>query len=154
MAFHDRFREMAERETRSVTVLPKADIGLPAGDYGFLEMFCDEPGCDCHRVFFYVISSQRRDVEAVIAYGWESREFYARWMRDDDPDIIAALKGPTLNLGSPQSKLAPAILDLFQKVLLRDRAYIERVNEHYRIFREQIDHGNAGKRSRQNRSAR
>ena len=139
VAFHSRFPEIAERETRSVTLLCRSDAGLPAGDYGFLEMFCDEPQCDCRRVFFYVISSRRRDVEAVIAYGWESREFYARWMRDDDPSTIAALKGPSLNLCSPQSKIAPAILDLFRNLLLRDQAYMDRVKNHYRMFRTKID---------------
>lgn len=138
--FHTRFRVIAEHETRTVTVLRDADLGLPPVEYGFLEMFCDEPGCDCRRVFFYVVSSQRRDVEAVIAYGWEDRKFYGQRMGDDDPTVIALLKGPVLNVGSPQSKLAPAILNLFQNVLLQDRAYIDRVKEHYRIFRRSIDH--------------
>lgn len=148
VAFHERFREIAQREIRTVTLLREHDFGLPAGDYAFLEMFCDEPGCDCRRVFFYVVSSRRRDVEAVIAYGWESREFYARWMRSNDPQDIAGLQGPVLNLFSPQSKHAPAVLDLFKKVLLRDRAYIDRVKEHYRMFRAEIDRKNPGKGSR------
>ena len=145
--FHSRFPEIAHRETRSITVLSESLAGLPAGDYGFLEMFCDEPGCDCRRVFFYVVSERRRDVEAVIAYGWESPKFYARWMKDDDPKTIADLKGPILNLGSPQSRLAPAILKLCEKALLCDRTYMARVKEHYQIFREDVDRKNAGKRS-------
>jgi hypothetical protein len=44
---------------------------------------------------------------------------------------------------SPQSNLAPAVLELFKKVLLQDRAYIKRVKEHYRIFRRSIDSGQA-----------
>jgi len=147
VAFHDRFPIIAERETRTVTVLRESDFGLPTGDYGFIEMFCDEPGCDCRRAFFYVVSSRRRDVEAVIAYGWESREFYARWMRYSDERDIADLQGPVLNLFSPQSKLAPAILELFKKVLLRDRAYVNRVKEHYRIFRAEIDRKGRGRAS-------
>ncbi len=38
--FHDYFPEIAEQETRSITVLPQSNMGLPAGSYGFLEMFC------------------------------------------------------------------------------------------------------------------
>ena len=70
--FRSRFPEIAERETRSVTVFGQPVTGLPAGDYGFLEMFCDEPRCDCRRVFFYVVSPRRRDPVAVIAYGWRT----------------------------------------------------------------------------------
>jgi hypothetical protein len=50
--FHDLFPEMAERETRSVIVPPGSPpSGLPPGQYAFLEMFCNEKGCDCRRVF-------------------------------------------------------------------------------------------------------
>ena len=137
--FHDLFPEMAERETRTITVLEDSDLGLAPGDYSFLEMFCNEGGCDCRRVFFYVVSSLRKDVEAVVAWGWETPDFYAKWMKDDDPQVVAELKGPTLNLASPQTPLAPAILDLCRNVLLRDQAYVERVKRHYRGFREKID---------------
>lgn len=137
--FHSRFPEVAERETRTITVLPNSDLALPAGDYGFLEMFCDEPDCDCRRVFFYVVSSVRKDVEAVVTWGWETRSFYARWMKDDDPEVLFTLKGPALNPGSPQTNLAPALLSLVQTVLLRDPEYVQRVKKHYRLFRNHVD---------------
>lgn len=137
--FHDHFPEIDERETRTITVLPGSNLGMPAGEYSFLEMFCDDVGCDCRRVFFYVVSSPRKDVEAVVAYGWETPEFYAKWMKDDDLHIVADLKGPVLNLGSPQSRLAPAILMLVQNALLKDAQYVERVKHHYQMFREKID---------------
>ena len=138
-SFHDLFPKTAERETRTITVSRGSDLGLPQGQYSFVEMFCDEKGCDCRRVFFYVVSSLRQDVEAVVAWGWETSDFYARWLKDDDPKMLAALKGPILNRGSPQTSLAPAILDLCRNVLLRDEAYVERVKRHYEMFREKID---------------
>ena len=67
--FHDFFPELAERETRTLTVLPGADLGVPPGEYGLLEMFCDEPGCDCRRVFFSVFSSASKRMDAVVAWG-------------------------------------------------------------------------------------
>jgi hypothetical protein len=137
--FHDHFPETAKRETRTITLLPSSKLGMPAGEYAFLEMFCDEPRCDCRRVFFCVVSSLCKDVEAVIAYGWENPNFYIKWMKDDDPYTIAELKGPILNLGSPQSRLAPDILTLVRNVLLKDAQYVERVKRHYRMFREKID---------------
>ena len=137
--FHDRLPEAAERETRTITVLGHSDYGLPSGDYSFLEMFCDEAECDCRRVFFYVVSAPHHRLEAVVAWGWETRDFYAKWMRSEDPVTAAELKGPTLNLGSPQSALAPGILKLTEEVLLRDGAFVERVKQHYVLFRGTID---------------
>ncbi len=137
--FHKRFLSVAKQETRTIKVASLADIDLPPRDYTFLEMYCDEPGCDCRRVFFNVLASPRGETVAVIAYGWESVDYYARWMGDDDPESIPELKGPTLNFCSPQSKHAPALLDLFRNVLLNDEEYMERVKRHYRMFREAID---------------
>jgi hypothetical protein len=137
--FHNLFPELAERETRTVTVIHRLRFNLPPAQYAFLEMFCDEPGCDCRRVFFSVLSSLHKEVQAVIAWGWEDKEFYAKWMGDNDPIVIDELKGPALNLASPQSNLAPALLNLFRKVLLQDTPYLERVKRHYAMFREKID---------------
>lgn len=138
-AFQSRFPKVAERETRTVTVMDSATFNLPPAHYSFLEMFCDEPGCDCRRVFLAVVSSLQKDIQAVIAWGWEEREFYVTWMGEDDPLIIKDLMGPSLNLTSPQSKIAPALLDLFCKVLLKDTAYVERIKRHYAMFRQKID---------------
>jgi hypothetical protein len=137
--FHARFPEVAERETRTITVIDPFSFNLPPAHYAFLEMFCDEPGCDCRRAFFTVVSSLQNDSKAVIAWGWEDKKFYRKWMGRNDPQAINDLKGPVLNLASPQSELAPALLKLFQRLLLPDRDYIERVKRHYALFRETVD---------------
>jgi tetratricopeptide (TPR) repeat protein len=133
------FPAIAEQETRTLTVLPDARTSVPAGGYGFLEMFCDEPGCDCRRVFFSVVSSTRHEIEAVVAWGWEDPKFYAAWMNNTDPQVVADLKGPVLNLGSPATALAPALLELTRTVLLQDTDYVERVKRHYQMFRQRIE---------------
>ncbi|NQT40671.1 MAG: hypothetical protein HQ581_24470 [Planctomycetes bacterium] len=137
--FHGYLPEIAKSETRTIILSDEVDVGLPAAHYSFLEMFCDEPGCDCRRVLFYVVSSLRNDLVAVIAYGWETPEFYARWMGSNDPSDLAELKGPVLNLGSPQSADAPEILEMAADLLLTDKAYMDRVKRHYAMFRERID---------------
>lgn len=138
--FHDLFPDMAEKETRTITVFgDRSKTGLPPGEYAFREMFCNEPGCDCRRVFFYVMASFRKRCEAVIAWGWESPEFYANWFPHADPEAIAGLMGPCLNIGSSQSELAVPILDLARSVLLKDEAYVERIKRHYQLFRAKID---------------
>ena len=137
--FHSRFPEVAKRETRSVNIFDPSEFNLPPADYAFLEMFCDEPGCDCRRVFFTVISSRENDTKAVISWGWEDQAFYTKWMTGNDPNMIKELMGPTLNIMSPQSDLAPALLRVFQEVLLPDTAYVERLKRHYVMFRKTVD---------------
>ena len=137
---HEVLPDLAKRETRSLIVTPRTGHGtLPEGRYAFLELYCDEPGCDCRRVLLYVESSFRPGPEAVIAGGWEPRDFYARWMGDADKRMLDALQGPARNLGSPETDLALPILGLVKDVLLADAAYVARIKDHYRAFREQID---------------
>jgi hypothetical protein len=134
--FHERFPEVAERETRTITALNSPD--LPRDDYTLIEAYCNELNCDCRRVFFNVASAKRKEIVAVIAYGWESRDFYVRWFGEDDPDTIQELKGPALNTASHQSELAPALLRAIEQVL-QDPAYVERLKRHYRLFKETVD---------------
>lgn len=137
--FHDYFPAVAERETRSIMIPPQSDVGLPPGSYAFLEMFCDERGCDCRRVFFMVRASFCREEQAVVAWGWESTDFYEKWYKYGDREDAKLLQGPVLNMGSPETDLSDAILELTRDVLLKDAAYVERVKEHYRMFRERVD---------------
>ena len=86
-------------------------------------------------------SSRALATEAFIAYGWESRHCYRNWFKSTLPtkNDIAALQGPILNSGSPQSRHAEALLELFASVLLPDSRYMERVKRHYRLFRATVD---------------
>ena len=135
--FYDRFKEIAMKETRSITTQNHAD--LPDDDYGFLELYCNDENCDCRRVFFDVVSKNRGKSVAVVAYGWEDSAFYIRWYRQNDPQIIREMQGPILNDASAQSELAPALLKLVRNTLLKDPAYIERLKRHYWMFKEKVD---------------
>ncbi|MCD4687661.1 MAG: SEC-C domain-containing protein [Anaerolineae bacterium] len=134
--FYEKFPEIAKRETRSVLVLN--DPNLPEDEYGLLELYCDEPGCDCRRVFFDVYSQKQNKSVAVITYGWESKQFYVNWFGKNTPSVINELKGPALNATSPQSKLAPALLRLVTNVL-KDKHYVARLKRHYAMFRKAVD---------------
>lgn len=132
------FPKIAERQTRVITVIDGTEFDLPAGEYVFAEMYCDEKGCACRRVMFSVIYNHKR-IAATIAYGWESADFYARWMGDDAPDMIEQLKGPTMCMLGPQSDKSEQILEMFEKQFLNDWKYVEHLKEHYRMFRQRID---------------
>lgn len=136
--FFEQFRELALRETRSFTVA-EGYSNLPADEYGLIELYCDDDGCDCQRVMFEVFSRRRNKSVAYIAYGWESSDFYRKWTKSGDPNVIREMQGPVLNELSPQTELAPALLALVRDTILKDTAYVERLKRHYQIFKEKVD---------------
>jgi hypothetical protein len=157
--FHDFFPEIAERETRTVTVLDGSAWGIPAANYGLLELYCDERRCDCRRMYFLVASSAAAKPVAAIGYGWESPEYYARWMKSDDIASARAASGAALNPLSPQSKVAPAVLRMVRELALQDEAYIDRLKAHYMMVRRIIDGGglpldSAARKQRQRKRAK
>ncbi len=139
--FHEYVPEIGIAETRSIRVPPQTGSPLPADEYGFLELYCNEPGCDCRRVMFRVLSEKRCRDEAIITWGWETPQFYEKWLRRADPETVGGLIGPCLNIGSPASAIAAALVEVTSQTLLRDRAYTDRIKRHYNMFRKRIgDH--------------
>jgi hypothetical protein len=132
--FFSRFPEVAARETRTIKLLaPYA--GLPAGEYGLLELYCNEPTCDCRRVLFQVCRADRpNQILATINYGWENEDFYAQWLHGDG-ESARELVSASLDPLNAQSKLSPALLEVFRHIVLQDRAYIARLRRHYRKFK-------------------
>ncbi len=143
--FHEFFPELAEKETRILTIQEHPD--LPAGNYGLLELYCKKRDCDCRRVFFSVLSEEKKEVVATIAYGWENLNFYKEWMGFGSSSMIQKLKGPILNPGSPQSKLAPALLKIIKEVVLKDKDYIRRLRTHYSLVKSVVDKKGKTKKS-------
>ena len=131
--FYTRFRDLAFQEMRSATTQGWED--LPDGDYGFLELYCDDRQCDCRRVLIQVIARRgSTKAWATINYGWESEAFYYRRLRD--AELAKACTKPTLDTLNPQSKYAPALLRLFETVV-QDKAYVQRLQRHYALFKGQ-----------------
>ena len=137
--FYELCPDVARQETRTITLLQDSDLGLPAGDYTFIEMFCNEPNCDCRRVFLTVFSATTKKTEALITWGWEDQAYYKRWMGINDPELAREMQGPNLDLSSPQTENAATLLKLASRLLLADPAYVERIKRHYALFRSIVD---------------
>jgi hypothetical protein len=86
-----------------------------------------------------VVSPSSNKILAVIAYGWESRDYYIKWMGDDDSLVFDSLMGPSLNMMSPQTALAMPLLSLFRELLLADPPYMQRIKRHYEMFRQKVE---------------
>lgn len=133
--FYTHFRDLAARETRTITLFGQP--GLPDGEFGLVEFYCDEPDCDCRRVIFRVVAAPP-DLRtyATINYGWESLEFYTDWMHGA-AETAAQVQGASLEPFGAQSPYAAAFLGLVKSVL-QDEAYVRRLQEHYRLFKEAV----------------
>lgn len=144
--FHTKFRDLAFRETRTVVV--RGYEALPDGDYGFLEFYCDEFGCDCRRVVLQVVTPDGgAKVWASINFGWERPRFYRKWM-SGNAKAAAGMAGATLDPLNPQTEHSQALLRLFRDVVLRDSGYVQRLKRHYEIFKGVADPGRVAQRSR------
>ena len=139
-SFSELCPKIAEEETRTFTIF--ADGELPSGTYILDEAYCNKPDCDCRRVMFNVYREETLELEAVVAYGWESSQFYHRWLNGEaDEREIQMMKGPILNQMSEQSPLARGILKFIDQVILADKDYVERLKRHYKIFKQNLAPG-------------
>ncbi|MFM0515160.1 hypothetical protein [Paraburkholderia sp. RL17-373-BIF-A] len=124
-AFHERFRDVASRETRAVIV--SAGTPIPADEYDFVEFFCADKRCDCRRVSLQVVGQlSGPKIWATINYGWETEQFYRKlagegWSR------------PILDPFNPQSAYSAFFLKVFED-MIRDKAYVDRLKRHYKMF--------------------
>lgn len=148
--FYSRFRELAFNEMRSATIRGRRD--LPDGEYGFLELYCDDPACDCRRVLINVVTPKGSQVLATINYGWESIEFYTEWMHGDKK-LGREMQGASLDFLNPQSQYADALLNLF-KWVLEDQAYVERLKRHYMLFKGAVRREHRARRRSQAQTRR
>lgn len=128
------FPDLAQQETRVVHLRGHAD--LPDGEFGFIESYCNENNSDCRRVLINVMNpATGSKIWATINYGWESVEFYEKWIGNKKDAIQAA--EATLDPFNPQTQYSPAFLRMFQW-MLEDEAYVERLKRHYALFQQAI----------------
>lgn len=119
---HELFRDVAERETRSL-VLTREQGGVPEAEYAFTEWYCVEPKCDCRRVLLKVLDvGQHREI-ATINYAFEP---------PDDPSEEQLFLDP-LHRHAP---FAPGLLALFEDAVLADAAYVARLERHYAAVKQ------------------
>lgn len=138
-SLHNILPLLAEAETRSIILVSNEnEFDLPAGNYSFIEMFCNEKNCDCRRVIFSVFNDNQKIALANIGYGWESESFYKKWNRNNDKTMARQMMKPSLNEMTQQSEYARKILIMFNKVLLPSTSYLARVKAHYLLFRKEI----------------
>jgi hypothetical protein len=121
MKFHKVEPEVGERETRTITVLEEHD-GLAERSYALIESFCPDPACDCRRVMLNIACKEQleRGFLATVSFGFD---------RDEE------MAGPFLDPLNPQSEYSDALLHLVSDVVLNDRRYVQRLDQHYHLVK-------------------
>lgn len=110
------------------TVSIKQSPQLPDGAYSFIDTYCADPGCDCRKTMIQVMHNGK--LVSVINYGWESANFYEKWMgisATNNP--ISKMYGASIDITSPDLVSTNGILALFN-ALLNDM-WIAKFKRHY-----------------------
>lgn len=133
ISFYTRCKNITLKETRRITISAK-DLGVPLGEYDMVENYCSDDSCDCRKVMinFIEVKPPHR-ILATIGYGWESLEFYIKWMYGDK-DIAEHLVGAYLELGGYQSEYSRNFLEIFNARLSKE--YTDTIKKHYKIFKK------------------
>lgn len=106
---------------------------LPDGDYSFIDFYCTNRNCDCRKTIIHVLHQGRH--VSTVNYGWESPEFYCRWMKAGMDDSMAKeMSGLSIDFASPDRLSPQAILDLMQQLL--DDSWISTLKDHYKRIRQ------------------
>lgn len=122
--FYQAFPTLAASELRTITVPPGSGSPLPADRYAFLELYCDDQGCDCRRVTIGVVAERKLAPVAHISLGFDSAD---------------AMAGPFLDPLNPQASYAPALLGIFTDMINSDPGYLARLQRHYVLFKERCE---------------
>jgi len=139
--FHTLCPDLAQREVRVLLIGGPADAPPgpmpPAGEYAFVEFYCEDLDCDCRRAFLQVMAkNQAGRVFASINCGWEKESFYRKTMPWDKSAPKQVVRG-SLDPLNAQSEYAQFFLEAFQK-LVWDESYRLRLQRHHQVFREEL----------------
>ena len=133
LPFYSRYETIAQKETRSIKITANS-LGVPRGEYMLLENYCVDGSCDCRKVMINVVEvNPPRRILATIGYGWESVEFYTKWMHGSK-EIAQTITGAYLELGGIQSQYARHFIEVFKKSLTDE--YVNTLKKHYRMFKK------------------
>ena len=128
--------EVALREFRAMIVQENARQ-IPAGEYLFVECYCDDPECDCRRVFIQVyLQPDAKRIVLSLNYGWESPNYYQNYMVWS-AKLARQIAAGCLDPLSPRPAYAADFLRLFRKHAL-DEAYKARLKRHYALFKASL----------------
>lgn len=73
---------------------------------------------------------------ATINFGWESPEFYRKWMGGDEDARMPKLHGSTIDMTSPNKVSESGILEFFHALL--DENWVTIIKHHYSAVKARL----------------
>lgn len=137
--FQELLPEIAENETRSITILQNAPGLPPAGQYMFIELFCTELDCDCRNVMIVVFHVENDQQITRLRYCWETKSYYDQI----DLDFREDVPGVFVDFGY-SSLYSKYFANAFKEMCYgnarakNETEYAKRLKRHYQLFREQL----------------
>jgi hypothetical protein len=125
----------SKHQVRSVRIAGSPH--LPDGEYAFVDTHCTDPDCDCRKTMIQVFHDDR--FVSLINYGWESSDYYRRWMGDGELEALAPMAGASIDITSPDLVSRAGILGLFRALL--NEQWKARFQLHYRLVKTRIADG-------------
>lgn len=130
-AFDEVFHEMSHLDQCYLDLSEDSLVHLN-GRYRVVDLYCQAPSCNCHKVSLMFIDKHQK-VWATVSYGWRSKSFYRKWGLDRE-DAQALVNG-FLDPWSQQSEHAPLFLQGFLLTLKNNREFITRLKQRYSFFK-------------------
>jgi len=123
--FFEFLSSVARSETGCVKVVHDGGP-VPRGEYGLVELYCNEPGCDCENVMINVMDARGSHLATI------NHSLDRRW------NEAAGMPPTFLDPFNVQGPHASGLLGLFKDAALRDATYTERLKRHRAMVREVV----------------
>jgi uncharacterized protein YecA (UPF0149 family) len=106
---------------------------LPSGEYAFLDTYCTNNTCDCRKTIIQIFHENKH--VSTVSYGWESPNFYLRWLKSTkDRKLAKEMSGVSIDYSSPDLVSSDAIILFINRLL--DEKWISMLKENYRLIRK------------------
>lgn len=145
--FNIKFPEVAESETKSLTVVDASKCSLILGDYFFQELFCSEAHCDCRNAMITVVHGDGQNYRRVgtLRYLWEDRSYYEK-IRLPFPEDWE-IPGVVADLFTEEDQELLDVKKHFSELINQPASFIrepsetygERIQRHYGMMRDHFD---------------
>ena len=127
-----------QQQIRSVVI--KDDPRLPDGKYDFVDLYCTDSSCDCRKTILQVHHNDK--LVSSVSYGWESPEFYRRWMGSADKfdkELASEMSGVSVDPFGPGLVSDVGIVILVKHLLTNDGGnWDSRIQSAYREIRKKL----------------
>jgi hypothetical protein len=107
------------------------------GPYHIFDLYCQDYGCECHKVTMVIADDSQENILATIAYGWKSKSYYYKWGLDKDGS--ESLTSGFLDPFGNQTVHSSIFLNFIRRKINREPQFMMKIKKRYRMFKNHVD---------------